>query len=1480
MATRNVTTVFAVQGESEYRKAVQNINREIKEANSELKLLAEQYRGQEDSMGALQDKLKALNDLYETQEKKIGKIEDALKNAQDASAKYVKKGDELQKQLEKNAEDLSKLAEAGDKASEAYLKLQEEEKELKKALDDNAAKFDAAERGVSDWKIKLNDAKTELLKTKSAIDDVSSALNGELTPEFAETKEETKKVGEAFRELKDKAASNMDAVATAVAAAGLDQAFDKVLDAMKACIDKSMEFESAMTGVFKTVDMTLEEEAQLAQDIRKMAEEIPVSTTEIAGVAELAGQLGISNEALLDFTETMVKLGTATNLTAEDAAEALAKIANIAGTSEENYGRLGSTVVALGNNFATTEADIVNMATRIAATGEVVGLTEAQIFAMATALSSVGIEAEAGGSAISKLLKEIETSVVTYDTAAGAIERTGYSLRDLELIQSNNSKGFKEIADELGLTSTELGRYIDTVKNLNKYAEISGQSADEFKRAWGTDAVAALDLFITGLGDLDQTGGNAVETLEEMGLTEIRLSNAVLALAESDGILTDTLNVANTAWRDNSALTDEAAKRFETTESKVQILKNSVDNLLIAIGEDYMTALTPAIEGTTNIAQSFSDWADASPALASTLAAIGGSLGLLTGLTSAVSGIKLLVGALGRMGAVGAGITIAVAALGGLATAVATYNANANAISEVTQQWIDQNERLVQSHEDSKAAFDETTGSIDENREKIDRMIERVSSLSDQTSKTAADEAILRDAVNELNGVLPNLGLTYDELTEKVNLSRQEMQRFADAAENVSRAEAYGSYISELTAQQEQLQIQHELTGEKIIEAQERLKAAQEELNGYASWQKSDVIGGDQLGKVRELEQTIASATAELDVLKDSQAKIQDALKSVNSELDLARGKYDQYADDLEKTANAEARVAEQIARRDAALASSEAEYEAELAGIRAEYDAAEDALLDDQERRREEKREILDGELEDYRDAQSDKLDSFRDMLDAETDAFKEAQEKRRDELEDKQQEELDILEAAHEEKLRLIDEEYTESLKNIDEERYNKLKEIEDEISDIEAEIEATREAEKEKNRKKRLAAAERKVAEAEDREERLAAEEALAELEAQIDAEKLEESRKNRITDLKEEKERIEEEYKAEEENAKKTRETKIAEQEALYAAEETALKTAHESQRTVLEEELKKELKAHQDAQEDRLKAYQRTLDDELKAYKKSLDEQMKALEAKFEQERLAQKAAEEKSVADTEEAARKRAEAIKSAYTQILEGTNDVLKRIGNQGAEAYAKGLAEGAGVVLESAELLAKSAKQGLESVNAFDVGENFASSFGLGIDEIGPHARTAGVNLGEKAISGTRSAIQSNSPSRKARELGQFFGEGFAIGIEDTEADVAAAVRNLSTELEIAPEIERQVRAAQRELSKLGETSKGAIDPATQYRDSMAQIDRMAAQAGAIGRNTNGPVEITVVTELDGEVIARKVSRIQHSDARITMRSSGIKK
>lgn len=295
-----------------------------------------------------------------------------------------------------------------------------------------------------------------------------------------------------------------------------------------AAINAGIEFESAFAGVRKTVDATEEEFAKFRQDILDMSTEIPSTAVEIAGVMEVAGQLGIANEALTDFTEVMVNLGVSTNLSAEEAATALAKFSNITGMDPTYYENLGSVIVDLGNNFATTEADIVEMATRLAATGELAGLNEAQIMALATAMSSVGIEAESGGSTMSKMLKKMQVAVET---------------------------------------ESEI---------LKDYASVAGMTTAEFSEAFEKDAVVALSAFIDGLNDTERNGASAIVMLDEMGLTEIRLSNMILSLANSHGVMSDAIETANQAWDENSALAIEAGRRYETTESKLSMLKNAI----------------------------------------------------------------------------------------------------------------------------------------------------------------------------------------------------------------------------------------------------------------------------------------------------------------------------------------------------------------------------------------------------------------------------------------------------------------------------------------------------------------------------------------------------------------------------------------------------------------------------------------------------------------------------------------------------------------------------------------------------------------------------------------------------------------------------------------------------------------------------------------------------------------------------------------
>ena len=273
----------------------------------------------------------------------------------------------------------------------------------------------------------------------------------------------------------------------------------------KAAID----FESAFAGVKKTVDATDAQLATLEKGIRDMAKEIPASATAIAGVAEAAGQLGIETDNILGFTRVMIDLGEATNLTADEAATALARFANITQMSQKDFDRLGSVIVDLGNNLATTEAEIVAMGMRLAGAGSQIGLSEAQIMALAGALSSVGIEAEAGGSAFSKVMIDMQL----------AVEKGG--------------------------------------AKLENFAKVAGMSSQDFQKAFKEDAAGAIIAFIKGLSTAEERGMSAIKILDDMGISEVRLRDALLRSAGASDVFTDSLAMGTKAWEENTALTKE-----------------------------------------------------------------------------------------------------------------------------------------------------------------------------------------------------------------------------------------------------------------------------------------------------------------------------------------------------------------------------------------------------------------------------------------------------------------------------------------------------------------------------------------------------------------------------------------------------------------------------------------------------------------------------------------------------------------------------------------------------------------------------------------------------------------------------------------------------------------------------------------------------------------------------------------------------------
>lgn len=413
-----------------------------------------------------------------------------------------------------------------------------------------------------------------------------------------------------------------------IAGQSIQTFFKPVAGILTDSIKSAVSYEDAFAGVRKTVDATEPEFNQLSDAIRNMSKQMPESAEEIAGVMEIAGQLGISGtDNLESFTRTAVMLGDTTNLSSEEASTALARFLNITGSGTDTVDRLGSTLVDLGNNTATTEAEIMDMALGLASAGSQVGMTDADILGFAATLSSLGIASERGGTAFSKLMINMEVATETGGEA------------------------------------------------LEQFASVAGMSADQFKEKFKTDATGAITDFIGGLKNIENNGGSAIKTLDDMGIKEVRLRDTIMRAVEGYDMMNDNLKLSTDAYNDNNALVEEAGKRYETTQSKIDIFKNKLKDVGISIGN----AVLPAISKLLDIGGKIIDWVgQLDPkflAIVGVVGAVGVAIGgFISVLGLVVSGISGGISALGLLGGALSAISAPVlAVIGVIAALVAAF---------------------------------------------------------------------------------------------------------------------------------------------------------------------------------------------------------------------------------------------------------------------------------------------------------------------------------------------------------------------------------------------------------------------------------------------------------------------------------------------------------------------------------------------------------------------------------------------------------------------------------------------------------------------------------------------------------------------------------------------------------------------------------------------------------------------------------------
>lgn len=589
-------------------KALKQTESEIRNTQTQLKDVERLLKLDPKNTELLAQKQKILKDAVGETKTKLDALKEANKQAAEAAPNYDKwkeKYDPIKKQiddtkkklddLKENAKDAEVQLSNGEISQEKYKAIQDEIKQTSKDLRtlQKSAREVSNEFGNPVSPEQYDSLQREIIETEKELKSLEkqARLSNSSLSKISE-------VTSSFGKKVESAGKSLLPLSAAVGAAG------------GASVKFATDIESAMTGVRKTVDATEEQFSELRKAAEEMSQTKAISQEDILGVMELGGQLGIAADDLANFAGIIADLDISTNLDAETASTELAQFANITGMTADEYKNFGDTLVALGNNSATTEADIMNMAMRIAGAGTQIGMTEDQILAMSASLSSVGIEAEAGGTAISTIMSEIDKSV-----ALGS-------------------------------------------EKMNVWAQTAGMSAEQFKNAWETDAAGAMQAVLLGMNDAQKGGENLNLVLSELGVESIRQTDAMKRLSNNAEGMAGTFALANEEWANGNALSTEAGKQYETTAAKMQQTQEAIKNAAANIGEILLPVIKDVLEKISGWIQKFNELDEGTKKIILIIAGVIAAIGpFLITIGKVATGIGAVTGALSKIGAASGMVT-------------------------------------------------------------------------------------------------------------------------------------------------------------------------------------------------------------------------------------------------------------------------------------------------------------------------------------------------------------------------------------------------------------------------------------------------------------------------------------------------------------------------------------------------------------------------------------------------------------------------------------------------------------------------------------------------------------------------------------------------------------------------------------------------------------------------------------------------------
>lgn len=383
----------------------------------------------------------------------------------------------------------------------------------------------------------------------------------------------------------------------------------------------------------------------VVDDLKRIAVETGKTFGEVSEYATISAALGLAGDEISSYTKALIDLNTVSGgaFSGEEGAKNVAvflKQLNLGIDQAENF---GSAIAVIGDKYADIGDETLNVATHLSGIATLVNTNQYELLGLAGVMADLGLSADTNANAVNRSFLQIQKAVEEGKGKLTAIASTaGMTSEQFKRAWGENAvNAFLKFTDGLkGETFTAINKAIDkSSSKVQEYADVLGMSADVFKEKWLSDSNAVFDMYIEKLGEMDEGSTDVSTSLTKIGLSSVNTAQTLLRLAGSGNEVRSAIQLATQAWDENTAIQEKTNILYSTTESKLNSFYESLRQAKGSVIENVLPTLKEMIDVFTKMADAFGKADPTLQKLVGVFLALGASVSPVARGVSNVSGM-------------------------------------------------------------------------------------------------------------------------------------------------------------------------------------------------------------------------------------------------------------------------------------------------------------------------------------------------------------------------------------------------------------------------------------------------------------------------------------------------------------------------------------------------------------------------------------------------------------------------------------------------------------------------------------------------------------------------------------------------------------------------------------------------------------------------------------------------------------------------